>query len=198
LTTGDQVRDGPIESIEEAETGSRLDVLDGLLSHNGLYIALLAAWIATLGSLYFSEVRHYIPCRLCWFQRILMYPLAILIPVGLLRRDGQLALYILPLAVPGILVATYHYLLQKTDLFEESAACLVTVPCSVDYINWFGFVTIPFLALTAFLIITFASSATLKVSGELFARDQGPPWKLVAGIVGAVALAFAVLAKTVG
>lgn len=122
----------------------------GMYSH---YIALLAAWIATSGSLFFSEVLGWTPCLLCWYQRILMYPLSIIIAMGLLRRDTRLHTYVLPFSLMGACVSLYHYLLQKTTWLPPPA-CSLGVPCNVDYINWFGFVTIPFLALTAFLIIT--------------------------------------------
>ncbi len=124
------------------------------LGRASLVIALIAAWVAMLGSLYFSEVLHWAPCTLCWYQRILMYPLTLLLLIGILRRDDGIPFYVLPFSVLGIIVSTYHYLLQKTDLFQEAAACSIGVPCSVDYLNWLGFITIPFLALTAFIIIT--------------------------------------------
>jgi disulfide bond formation protein DsbB len=119
-----------------------------------LVVALLAAWIAMLGSLYFSEVAGFVPCKLCWIQRILMYPLTIILLVAMLRRDDGVPTYVLPFSLLGIGVSTYHYLLQKTDLFTESTVCSGGVPCSIAYINWLGFITIPFLALTAFVIIT--------------------------------------------
>lgn len=120
-----------------------------------LFVALLAAWIATLGSLYFSEIAGFVPCKLCWVQRIFMYPLAAILLVAVIRRDDDdVPYYVLPLSLIGMGVSTYHYLLQKTDLFSESTVCSGGVPCSIDYINWLGFITIPFLALTAFVIIT--------------------------------------------
>ena len=134
---------------QEGEAPSLLSVL-GLYSH---YIALLAAWIATCGSLFFSEVLRWTPCLLCWYQRILMYPLAIILATGLLRRDRKLSIYVLPFSLIGVCVSLYHYLLQKTTWFPPPA-CTIGVPCTTDYINWFGFITIPFLALTAFLIIS--------------------------------------------
>ncbi len=124
------------------------------LGRVSLLIALIAAWVAMLGSLYFSEVLHWTPCTLCWYQRILMYPLTLLLLIGILRKDDGIPFYVLPFSVLGMFVSTYHYLLQKTDLFQEARACSVGVPCSVDYLNWLGFITIPFLALTAFIIIT--------------------------------------------
>ena len=127
------------------------------LGRASLFVALVAAWVAMLGSLYFSEVLHWTPCTLCWYQRILMYPLTLILLVGILRKDDGVPFYVLPLSILGIFVSTYHYLLQKTNLFQESLACSAGVPCSVDYLNLAGFITIPFLALTAFVIITIAS-----------------------------------------
>ena len=129
-----------------------------------LVIALIAAWTATLGSLYFSEVLKFIPCSLCWYQRILMYPLAIILLIGLIRRDRGVFFYVLPFSVLGIFVSSYHYLLQKTDLFTHSVVCDAGIPCTTIWINLFGFVTIPFMALTAFLIIT--------IMGVLFLIEQ--------------------------
>ena len=130
------------------------------------YIALLAAWVATCGSLFFSEVLHWTPCVLCWYQRIFMYPLSILLAIGLLRRDHGLHTYVLPFSVIGACISLYHYLLQKTDWLPPPV-CSIGVPCNIDYVNWFGFITIPFLALTAFLII----SLMMFVSAMLAIED---------------------------
>ncbi|MEZ4583053.1 MAG: disulfide bond formation protein B [Caldilineaceae bacterium] len=99
------------------------------LERYGLFIALAAAWIAMLGSLYFSEVAGYLPCRLCWYQRILMYPLTAIIAVGILRRDINLPFYILPFSVVGIGVSTYHYLIQKTTLLG-AGVCQEGIPAT--------------------------------------------------------------------
>jgi disulfide bond formation protein DsbB len=87
-----------------------------------------------------------------------MYPLAIVLGVGILRRDRGVHLYVLPLSIAGIAVALYHHLLIKTNWFPPPS-CSAGVPCNVDFLNWMGFVTIPFLALTAFAIITVAMIA---------------------------------------
>ena len=158
------------------------------------YFALVVAWTAMIGSLYFSEVNHFEPCRLCWYQRILMYPLTVIIPVGILRRDSGLPAYALPLSILGAAVATYHTLLQKASylpaairgLCTESAACKAGVPCSSDYINWFGFITIPILALAAFLLITFAMSAARRDATETWAASGPAPWLRVLLSVAAV------------
>jgi disulfide bond formation protein DsbB len=155
------------------------------------YLALVTAWVAMLGSLYFSEVRGLVPCGLCWFQRIILYPLTLVIAVGVLRRDKGLPLYVLPLTLLGIVVSTYHYLVQKTDLFDHAIACNVGVPCSAIYINWLGFVTIPFLALTAAVIISLCMSAMR--AGEWADASKSVPWARVIGCIAAVFAAFAVL-----
>ena len=112
-----------------------------------LYVALLAAWTAMLGSLYFSEVSGYLPCTLCWYQRILMYPLTGLIAFGILRRDWHLPFLVLPFSLLGQAISTYHYLLEKTTIFGAPTACREGISCTTPWINWFGFITIPFLAM---------------------------------------------------
>ena len=121
-----------------------------------LYLAWLVSIAATVGSLYFSEVRHFVPCALCWWQRIFMYPLVVVLGVATFRQDLQAWRTGLPLALVGLGTATYHYLIQKVPGIAPPAACAAGVPCNVQYIDWFGFVTIPFLAGGAFAIITVA------------------------------------------
>ena len=167
------------------------------LNRNSLYIALLTAWVAMCGSLYFSEVKGYVPCVLCWYQRILMYPLTIVIAIGLLRRDRHLPYIVLPFSVFGFFVSTYHYLLEKTDLFNSATVCKQGVSCTTQWINWYGFVTIPFLALTAFLIITLMSAIAL-VNGEPEEVDEEGdplrmPWAPVSGVIVVVLAVFAAL-----
>ncbi len=120
----------------------------------GLYVAWLVSLTATLGSLYFSEIRGFVPCELCWVQRIFMYPLVFLLGIAVFTDDRSVKKYVLPLSIVGGLISLYHYLVQKVPGFADIKPCAQGVPCNVQYINWFGFVTIPFLALTAFTIIT--------------------------------------------
>lgn len=119
-----------------------------------VYVAWLVALTATLGSLYFSEVRQFVPCTLCWYQRILMYPLVVLLGVGAWRRDRGVVAYALPLSLLGIVVAGYHVLDQKIPGFGFPGACSSGVPCNVAYVNYLGFITIPVLATTAFVLIS--------------------------------------------
>lgn len=119
-----------------------------------LYFAWFVAVIATLGSLYFSEIRLFLPCELCWYQRIAMYPLAIILGIAAYTNDLKITKYVLPLSIIGGMISFYHYLLEKVPGFASVKPCSQGIPCDVQWINWFGFVTIPFLALTAFILIT--------------------------------------------
>ncbi len=179
------------------------------LERSSLYIALLAAWIAMCGSLYFSEVVGYIPCTFCWYQRILMYPLTVILAVGLLRRDRHLPVYVLPLSGLGIGVSTYHYLLQKTNLFSELTTCQVGVPCSGVWINWLGFITIPFLALIAFFVITMMAIIAWQAgepetdealdetaeSSQESSRGSSRGWLPVVAIIALVVVVFVLLGQ---
>lgn len=127
---------------------------NSFILNNGMLMSWIVAMVATLGSLYFSEVLMYEPCKLCWFQRILMYPLVIILTVAILRKDNSQYHYIVPFTMIGFFVSSYHYLLQKTDLFKSFSISCGIVPCDMEEINWFGFITIPLLAWTAFLLIT--------------------------------------------
>ncbi|OQP06877.1 disulfide bond formation protein B [Geobacillus sp. 46C-IIa] len=131
---------------------------------------LMAAWVtslvATLGSLYFSEVLGFIPCDLCWFQRIFMYPQVIILGIAIARKDFTAARYSLALSLAGGVVSLYHYALQKIPFFQDYAISCSRVPCTGQYINWLGFITIPFLALTAFTMIIFLSLAVMRRQRE--------------------------------
>lgn len=128
--------------------------------------SLLLAWVTSIiamgGSLYFSEQMGFIPCTLCWYQRILMYPLVIFLGIAFYRNDKGIYKYVLPMSVIGMIVSTYHYALQKMPSLQEFSVCSSGVPCSGHYINWLGFITIPFLALIAFTIITITMLVLLK------------------------------------
>lgn len=171
-----------------------MEQFNAWLNRLALYIALLAAWVAMLGSLYFSEVMGYVPCDLCWYQRILMYPLTIVLAAGLILRDKHLPKIVLPLSGLGMFVSLYHYLLEKTDWFDAVQVCRSGVSCTTMWINWWGFVTIPFLALTGFMIITIMCVIAIA-AGEpneeetlLLGRALAP----VAIVVGGVLLVYGI------
>lgn len=119
-----------------------------------LYFAWVVSVVATLGSLYFSEIKGYIPCELCWVQRIFMYPLTIILGIAAFNNERHIKKYVLPLSLIGGSISLYHYLVQKVPGFAAIKPCVQGVPCNVQYINWLGFITIPFLALTAFTLIS--------------------------------------------
>jgi disulfide bond formation protein DsbB len=118
-----------------------------------LWLAGGVAIAAMVGSLYLSEVVHLIPCKLCWYQRIAMYPLAILLPVAAWRKDNSFRLYGAVLAVLGLGVATWHRLMQAYPSLDSGACAAVGPPCSAPYITEFGFVTIPYMAISSFVLI---------------------------------------------
>ena len=109
------------------------------------------ALLAVSGSLYYSESAGFAPCELCWYQRIAMYPLALLLFVGGVARDPGLARYVLPLSATGAAISIYHYQLQLFP--EQGESCAFGVPCTFRYVEQFGFVSIPFMAFCGFAAI---------------------------------------------
>nr|WP_316572508.1 disulfide oxidoreductase [Neobacillus sp. YIM B06451] len=135
---------------------------------NILFFAWAVSILAMFGSLYFSEIRKYEPCVLCWYQRILMYPLALQLGIATVKKDYRFTLYSAWMSAIGMMVSAYHYSLQKLPFMAEAAPACGRVPCTGQYINWLGFITIPFLALMAFTLIFICSMVILKKNkGEL-------------------------------
>ncbi len=124
---------------------------------NSLLFIWVVSLIATLGSLYFSEIRGYIPCTMCWFQRIFMYPILVMTTVAVIQKNAKIAVTTAVFSIIGGCISLYHYGIQKIDFLSESAPSCGQVSCTGQYINWLGFITIPFLALTAFILIAVAS-----------------------------------------
>lgn len=118
-----------------------------------LYSAWLIALLGTVGSLFYSEVMHYQPCALCWYQRIALYPLVIIIGIGIAAGDRRVSRYALPLSLIGLAVAFYHNLLYYGFIPESITPCSEGTPCNAVQLEMFGFVTIPLMALGAFLAI---------------------------------------------
>ena len=129
------------------------DALVDTVGPSARRIAALVAVVATLGSLYYSEVAHYTPCRLCWYQRICMYPLAVVLVVGLVRRDRGGRAYAWPFVIVGIPLSTYHWLVERVHFFEATSSCSSEAPCSVPWFQTLGFVTLAFMALSAFAVV---------------------------------------------
>ena len=108
----------------------------------------MIALAALLGSLFFSEYSSFIPCRLCWFQRIAMYPLVIILFVGAIRRDRNAVYYAITFPIAGLIVGGYHKYIEIHPE-AELAGCKIGAPCSTKWIDKFGYVTIPVLAMSA-------------------------------------------------
>lgn len=135
--------------------------------NKALKYADYAAWIVAIaamsGSLFFSQGMHLTPCILCWFQRICMYPLVFLIPIGILRKDSKLGLYVLPLSLIGLSIALYHVLLYYSIIPESLAPCSAGISCTTKLVEYFGFISIPLLSLMAFTLITIGMIVSLKI-----------------------------------
>ncbi|MBY7143051.1 disulfide bond formation protein B [Virgibacillus sp. NKC19-3] len=131
---------------------------------NLLLLMWVQAFIALSGSLFYSEVMGYIPCELCWVQRIFMYPLVIIYGVAAIKKDISIALPGLILSGIGMFVSAYHYLIQKLPALQEAGDACGLVPCNAAYVNYFGFITIPFLAGLAFIIIFVLHLMLLKTT----------------------------------
>ena len=129
-----------------------------------LWLVFLVSSIATGGSLFFSEIAGFVPCELCWFQRICMYPLSIVTLLAALANDRRVARYLLLLPLVGAGVSVYH-LLVENGVVEQARACLLSAPggCATKWIEEFGYVTIPTLALTGFALgFAFLLLATVR------------------------------------
>ncbi len=123
--------------------------------------ATIVAIGATFGSLYFSEIRDFLPCEFCWYQRIAMYPLALIVPLAIALRDRSILRYSLALGLTGLAFSLYHIQLQ---LFPDqgSNSCEITSPCTAKWVEAFGFMTIPQMAGTTFAIIVVVSIIGLR------------------------------------
>lgn len=135
-------------------------------NENLMLIIWIQALLALVGSLYFSEIKGFVPCELCWIQRIFMYPLVIIYGVAAVKKDLKIALPGLILSGVGMFVSAYHYLIQKWPPLQDSGNACGIVPCNVEYINYFGFITIPFLAAIAFIVIFVLHMVLLKQTRE--------------------------------
>jgi disulfide bond formation protein DsbB len=124
------------------------------LDWNLLFACWLIATASALGSLFFSEVMGFAPCVLCWYQRIALFPLVLILPMGLFPFDAKAAKFALPLAIAGLLTAIYHNLLYAGLIPRSIQPCAQGVSCTEKYIEFFGFISIPFLSLLAMAATT--------------------------------------------
>ena len=123
-----------------------------VVAPKGLALAALVALVSTLGSLYLSEIAHFPPCRLCWFQRVAMYPIVVVAGVGAIRRDANAKLTAAILAGLGACVSTWHLLVERYPTLEGTS-CELNNPCSIKWVEQWGYLTIPAMALSGFALI---------------------------------------------
>lgn len=140
------------------------------LSPLGLAVPALVTSVSMVGSLYFSEAVGYRPCVLCWYQRIAMYSLAILLVIAAVRKDRAVTPYAMVLAAIGTVISAYHWLLEQWPSID-TGSCSADAPCSVPYFQVFGFVSLAFMAFSAFVtvlvflgVVSRSSAATMKSS----------------------------------
>jgi Disulfide bond formation protein DsbB len=117
-----------------------------------VWLAWLVAAVAMAGSLYFSEDANFEPCKLCWFQRIAMYPIALLLLIAALRRDDGIRHYVVPVASVGAAISAYHYLIEWRPSLG-TGSCNISAPCTVPWFREFGFISLPLMALCGFAAI---------------------------------------------
>lgn len=150
----------------DSAAGTLVDGLRGI----ALWLAWLISTVTMLGSLYYSDVAHYVPCELCWYQRICIYPFSVVLLVAAVRRDRGIWRYALPVAVIGMVIAAYHTQLQAFP--DQQSFCSLVNPCTIRYMWEFGFVSLPFLALAA---LTFVALMMALVRGDTVQADDLPP-----------------------
>lgn len=122
------------------------------IQKNALHLALIQAIVAMIGSLYFSDIKGYAPCVLCWYQRICMYSLVPILLIGFFRGDQKVYHFVTPLAFIGWVIALYHNLLY-IGIIKNEEFCSTGISCTSKYIEYYDFITIPFLSLAAFSVI---------------------------------------------
>ena len=130
----------------------QLKSIFNFISENALSFSFLVATTATIGSLFLSQIAKIPPCDLCWYQRIFMFPLTIILGIALFKDDLQVKRYVVPLALIGIAIAFYHYILQRLPTLPLPCTNEV-VSCTTKQIELFGYITIPLMSATAFGLI---------------------------------------------
>ena len=134
------------------------------IKENLMQFAFLIALMASIGSLYFSEIVKFPPCSLCWYQRLFMYPIAIVIAIGLWKKDKNLVYYVLPFSIIGLIISLYHNLLYYGFISESIQPCTAGVSCTEAQLQLFGYITIPLLSLISFSLITILVLIHKKIS----------------------------------
>jgi disulfide bond formation protein DsbB len=123
------------------------------LAPQAVTLAWIVATVTTLGSLYYSEHAGFIPCELCWYQRIVMYPLVLVLGIAALRRDRKVWITGLAFVVVGAPLSLYHWLVERVPAFADTTSCSLDVPCTAPWFEKLGFITLAWMAMSSFLLI---------------------------------------------
>lgn len=149
--------------------GEMREKVEILIERYAILTVYLFVWAGTLGSLYFSEIKNLPPCSLCIIQRGLMYPLILIMSIGLWKNDNWLPYYVLPFSVLGLIVSGYHNLLVWGLAPADLIVCSIQLPCTIQEFALFGFITIPLLSFLSFAFIAVGmiiyAKLTLKIKG---------------------------------
>ena len=150
----------------------RRSAVEAIAPH-ALTLAFVVAAVSMAGSLYFSEVANFTPCQLCWYQRICMYPLVPLLGLAAWRRDRGIRPYAAIVAGFGLLIASYHVLLERYPTLE-SGACDPTNPCTLIWVQRLGYLTIPTMALSGFALVLTLLAVANPTGDELCPPELSP------------------------
>lgn len=137
------------------------------MKFNIIQLSFLVSMLATAGSLYFGEVLKYPPCTLCWYQRICMYPLVVVLGSALWNNESRFYRVALPLSTIGLLIAVYHNLLYYGIIPDSITPCSQGVSCTSKQIEIFGFLTIPLMSLISFMLLTSFGVLAVKSTGRI-------------------------------
>ncbi len=129
--------------------------------YNFLLIFQLVIVLASIfGSIFFSEVMNFLPCKLCWYQRLCVYPMAFIILVGIYIKSKETVFFLLPFSISGLVTSSYHNLVYY-KFITVLVPCSESAPCTAQQINWLGFITIPLLSLVTFILLVFLNLTTI-------------------------------------
>lgn len=137
------------------------------MKFNYIQLSFLVSLIATAGSLYFGEVLKYPPCTLCWYQRICMYPLVVILGSALWNDESRFYRAALPLSAIGLLIAAYHNLLYYGTIPDSITPCSQGVSCTSKQVEIFGFLTIPLMSLISFILLTSLGFIAMKTTRRI-------------------------------
>lgn len=151
--------------------GGTLGQLRADLGRFALPLAWVVALVTMLGSLYYSKVQGYVPCELCWYQRIVLYPWSVMLAIAAWRRDSSIRIYAIPVLCIGVVISVYHSYIQWWPPSNGTSFCSATAPCTLKYVDQLGFVTLPFMALSAAAVIIALLSISRYDDAEVLVEE---------------------------